>query len=237
MAWFDNAGAISGCVAAYAPCGAASLADSYVNEANPGTNNAAPGVAPTWDAVNGWAFNGMTQYLTTGITPIVTGSGWSALVRFSAVSGSANNYLIGASDAVPTPDVTFFLITRPGTPNTFYANGAAAQSVVATAASGVLGFAGTGLYRDGSSVGTYTQGVGGANSRPVRVLIGAVDFQGTAQSFLTGSIQAVAIYNTTLTAPQVLAITNNMNALPNYSEGSAVAAILQAHGAYLGDVG
>lgn len=57
------------CVAAYQPIGAASLAASYVNLANPGTYDAAPGVAPTWASATGWTFNGSTQYLTTGITP------------------------------------------------------------------------------------------------------------------------------------------------------------------------
>ncbi len=42
--WWDNNGAISGCVAAYQPKGAADLAASYVNLANSGTYNAAPGV-------------------------------------------------------------------------------------------------------------------------------------------------------------------------------------------------
>ena len=50
-------------VAAYQPIGAASLADSYVNLVNPGTYDAAPGAAPTWDAANGWIFNGSTQFL------------------------------------------------------------------------------------------------------------------------------------------------------------------------------
>lgn len=47
MAWFTAPSGAT-CVAAYDAIGAASLADSYVNEANPGTFDAAPGVAPTW---------------------------------------------------------------------------------------------------------------------------------------------------------------------------------------------
>jgi hypothetical protein len=42
------------CVAAYQPIGAPSLAASYVILANPGTYDAAPGVAPTFDAATGW---------------------------------------------------------------------------------------------------------------------------------------------------------------------------------------
>ena len=41
------------CIAAYQPKGAASLAASYVNLQQPGTYDAAPGVAPTWAAGGG----------------------------------------------------------------------------------------------------------------------------------------------------------------------------------------
>ena len=66
------------CIAAYQPKGAADLAASYVNLITPGTYNAAPGTAPTFDAATGWTFNGSTQYLTTGVVPA---SGYSMLVR------------------------------------------------------------------------------------------------------------------------------------------------------------
>lgn len=67
--WWQVAGQT--CAAAYQPIGAASLAASYVNLANPGTYNAAPGVAPTL-AAGGWSFDGLTQYLTTGIVPPIS---------------------------------------------------------------------------------------------------------------------------------------------------------------------
>lgn len=76
-------------IAAYQPKGSSSLAASYINLISPGTFDAAPGVAPTWDAVNGWTFNGSTQYLTTGIIP-TTNQAYSMMVRFqnwSLVSG------------------------------------------------------------------------------------------------------------------------------------------------------
>lgn len=57
------------CLAAYQAIGAASLAESYVNLANPGTYNLSGGVAPTWAAETGWTFDGSSQYKLTGITP------------------------------------------------------------------------------------------------------------------------------------------------------------------------
>jgi hypothetical protein len=63
--WWAVAGKT--CIAAYQPKGAADLAASYVNLANPGTYNAALGTAPTHASATGWTFNGTTQCLKTGV--------------------------------------------------------------------------------------------------------------------------------------------------------------------------
>ena len=87
------AGGISAanCLAAYQPKGAASLAASYSNLANPGTYNAAPGVAPTFDASTGWTFNGSTQManLEQGIDVSIT--------RFVDYSQYVSGMTIGAN--------------------------------------------------------------------------------------------------------------------------------------------
>ena len=72
-------------IAAYQPKGAASLAASYVNLANPGTYDAAPGVAPTHASATGWTFNGNTQYLTTNVA--TSGSAWSIVLRYAHLLG------------------------------------------------------------------------------------------------------------------------------------------------------
>jgi len=96
VSWWVVAGKT--CVAAYQPKGAADIAASYVNLASPGTYNAAPGTAPTWDATSGWIFNGSTQYLTTGVIPTVFNT-WTVIVRFSNVSGGATTiYYLCATD-------------------------------------------------------------------------------------------------------------------------------------------
>jgi hypothetical protein len=71
--WLAGGVAAANAIAVYQPKGAADLAASYVNLANPGTYDAAPGTAPTFDAATGWTFNGSTQYLTTGVT---NGAAW-----------------------------------------------------------------------------------------------------------------------------------------------------------------
>jgi len=100
-AWWNLFGAIpnANVVAAYQPKDAANLAASYVNLVTPGTYDAAPGTAPTWDATSGWIFNGSTQYLTTGITPVIDQS-YSAIVRFTDATGGPGDWIFGALDSI-----------------------------------------------------------------------------------------------------------------------------------------
>lgn len=77
--WLAGGVSAANAIVAYQPIGAANLAGSYINLANAGTHNAAPGVAPTFDASTGWTFNG-TQYLTTTITP---NDSPSIIIRYS----------------------------------------------------------------------------------------------------------------------------------------------------------
>ena len=91
--WYLSGGILAAnCIAAYQPKGAASLAASYVNLANPGTYDAAPVVAPTWDAVNGWVGDG-TQYLNTGVVPAAN---YSMFVRFSGAPQNVYKALCGS---------------------------------------------------------------------------------------------------------------------------------------------
>jgi len=96
-AWLAGGIPRTACVAAYEPICAVSLADSYINRANPGTYNATPGTAPTWAESTGWTFNGSSQYLTTGI--VLSSQVSSALCRFSGYNAAANSYLFGRTDA------------------------------------------------------------------------------------------------------------------------------------------
>lgn len=78
--WWPVAGKTT--AAAYRAKGVASYAASLTNLANPGTNDATEGVAPSWAGATGWTFNGSTQHLLTGLSP-TSDATWSALVRFS----------------------------------------------------------------------------------------------------------------------------------------------------------
>lgn len=196
-------------VAAYQPKGAASLAASYVNLANPGTNDAAPGVAPTFNTAVGWTFNGSTQYLTTGVVPA---SGWAAIVRFSNVTSAAGvRALLG--EGFTDASLAIFPRWTGGTGVQYY-NGLSAGFLNKSPVllGGVLAVSGNTAYRDGvtesGTMGAWT------GSNTWGIYIGAYNVNGTTPSgFLACDIQAAAIYPSTLTAGMVAAVSAAMAAL------------------------
>ncbi len=196
--WWTVAGQT--CVAAYKPIGAADLATSYVNLANPGTYNAAPGTAPGL-AAGGWVFDG-TQWLDTRYTPVKQTV--SVLVRFTRTAG---NYLIGCGG------VGFEFYIQPNTGGyAYYASGGALGPLGAHA-SGVLGIAGNKAYIDGvAEAGTIGAG---AVEIDRTVHVGDQNTTASASPYyaLVGTIAAVAIYGTTLSAADVAALTARMAAL------------------------
>ena len=192
-------------VAAYQPKSAASLAASYVNLANPGTYDAAPGTAPGFDAATGWTFNGSSQYLTTSIIPATTA--WSALVRLS--DGTGNGQVFGNRRS-GSNDGYHIHPTYVGT--TIYFRNAGNYNKSPVVASGVIGIVGKAAYINGASVGTIDTS---ASLTDVQIFIGASlnKTDGAVTNYYNCKIQAFAIYNTTLTAPQVAAISAAMAAL------------------------
>lgn len=206
--WYLAGGVLAAsCVAAYQPKGALSLAASYINLANPGTNNAAPGVAPTWDAATGW-YGDNTKYLATGIIPA---SGWSAICRFSGLSTGDNDQILFGSYGGASGQY-FGCQARYGVVDDhYYFNGGLSTGLGARLTAGVMAIAGASGYLDGLAETTTIPAWGAATTREIYLL--AFNNNGSLVSAMTGYIQAVAIYNTILTAPQVAAITNAMNAL------------------------
>lgn len=200
--WWDSSGTITSCVAAYQPKGAASLAASYVNLVNPGTNNAAPGTAPAHSPTDGWSFTaGSSQYLTTGLVPSLT---WTMIVRFSdcttntAVAGSRTG--AGANQ---------FSITKISTAMR-YSYGNSNNDFAPSATAAVCAIAGANAYRNGVSEGALS----GSFILPLlSIYIGALNSAGTAISFSTIKIQAFSVYNATLTGVQVAAVSNAMSAI------------------------
>lgn len=201
--WWDLNGTITSCVAAYQPKGAASLAASYDNLTGNATYDATEGTAPTWDSTNGWKFAGASsQYLITGVTPA---SGYSLIVRYSNGNTGA-----GESQSLAGYHKTgarFRVDWKDGTTR-IWASGGYKTDYGAVATSGVMCVAGQTGYFDGSSKVTAIDAW--TASADSVIWIGATN---GLERYTTCYIQAVAIYNDTLTSTQVSLLTTAMAAL------------------------
>ena len=198
--WLSGGISAANCYCAYQPKGAASLAASYSNLNDPGTNNAGVGVAPTWDAVNGWIFNGSTQYLTTTFVP-ANDQSQMMVVQFSNVTG--DGYICGVYNATGIA----FSIGPSRTGQRWYRNGETSNPG-ANVLSGNMCVAGAQGYLNGAADGGWM----GPWRAPTlgTVWIGCMNQSGVVFLPLAAYIQALAIYDTTLTAPQVAAVSAAM---------------------------
>jgi len=204
-------------VAAYQPIGASSLANSYINKANPGTNDATVGVAPTWSASTGWTFNGSSQYLNTGITPTV--QTWSGISKYSNAT-AATAFVFGSMNNAGT--LSFGIMPNRDTNVVRYDN-SSSVAVAPGLATGTLAIAGLNAYRNGVSDGTIPS-VAGTMDRTI--FLGARSEAGGPTWYLNGSIQSTAFFNTTLSSSQVASISgamNNMDSFGNYITVSSLA--------------
>jgi hypothetical protein len=186
--WLTGGIPASNCMAAYEPKGAASLAASYLNLNSPGTNDAAPGVAPAFDPAIGWTFDGATQFLTTGLTPAST---WTILVQYSGVTNAGRLFGVECAGFV-----RWFIMPNSASKVFYYNNSNIGIAPALTA--GNVGMAGTQPYRNGVAEGAPL--TGGAFDRPLYIGASNSFIAGGAYSFLAGSIAALYIYNADLAA-------------------------------------
>lgn len=199
--WWDPAGEGLCIWSAYQPKGAADLAASYTDLSGNG-NDAGVGVAPTWDVVNGWEFNGVNQYLTTTFVAH-TDQSQSILVQFTN-GVAADKYIFGG--------------TRAGAPYCAIQLRAAAVrywqgnqvTVAPNQTTGNTAIAGNQGYRNGVANGGPMAPAAGVG---VRVYIGCRRNGVVPVDYQQAYIQALAIYDCTLTAPQVLSVVTAMAAL------------------------
>lgn len=182
-------------IGAYQADKISSYANSKVNLANPGTNDASEGNAPNWDNINGWTFiSGSSQYLTTGIIP---STGWSFIVRFSIIGGS----VFGSYDwTVPS----FFGISTDAT-YIWFSNGGRIN-VFPPFYSGIAAVAGEYCYENGSFTATLV------NDAPPSwdIWIGGLHQNNGYVGNADVKIQGLATYDTVLTPVQVFAIGEGM---------------------------
>jgi hypothetical protein len=203
--WYLSGGVLAAnCVGAYQAIGAANIGASYSNLANPGTHDLTTTAAPTFAAETGWEFDGATTYLETGIIPLGN-QAQSMFCRFSDLSG--NNCVCGLYEGAGK----FYL--GPNVSSHFYlCNGVTESEHAPYLTTGVVGFGGLTVYRngvvDGADLGAESPAYGISINIGRRNKVG-----GGPDNYTVGKIQAVAIYNVAVTQAQALAISSAMTNL------------------------
>lgn len=203
--WEPTTGSFT-CVGAYQAKGAASLAASYVNLANPGTYDLTPGSpTPAWDGTTGWGLGDGSpnfKYLQTGI---VATNSMSAIVRASSIN-QTDGCLFGVTH---TGQVQFNLFAAYSDGKSYYRAGGN-YTHGSRYTSGTFAVTPAAAYVNGSSVGSLTGALSGSTS--YTIIIGGQNANGALGS-LAKNIQAIAFYSGTLTATQVGELTTSINAL------------------------
>jgi hypothetical protein len=197
--WYSAGGSLASCIIAYKPKGAADLAASKVNLANPGTYNAAAGVDPSFNAATGWGFSSASAtYLTTGYIP-ANAVTRSIIVRVSGLTtDGALRYVCGSRNGATS---AFGIANDSTTPSYILTNGSGTTITGTSFTAGVIAVAGLDGYIDGSDVGNITAGTYDQGARAM--YIGCRNSSGTPLNFITGNVLAFAEYDITLTPTQV----------------------------------
>jgi len=202
--WWESGG-VTGAIAVYQPKGASSLANSYVDLSGNG-NDATLGVAPTWDADNGWIFNGSDQYLDTGVVPVIDET-WSMIIRYSDSSTSLGNNVLAGCVNSAHGSKRFELSSTWNPLAKHFANNTLGSHSPPEAA-GVIAIAGLKGYFDGVEVVSLTAGTPTlGNTRSI--YIGATN-SGSVALHLSCKIQGIALYDYILSAEQISSLTTNL---------------------------
>ena len=200
--WYLSGGiSAANCVWAYLPKGAADLATSYVNLANPGTYNATPRVAPSLSS--GWVFTG-TQWLTNTYKLQDTSL---VIVQFNNNSGTG--YLFSQYKTTGGEKIVVGIV-----PNLAgvvrYVNGNAYTGVAPVLNSGNLAVGNGNGYRNGIANATIANSTLTSDQN---FAIGAQYPGYGPYSLLSATIVAIAAYIVAPNDTQVAAVSTAMAAL------------------------
>lgn len=215
--WWEAGGA-TGCIQALQAKGAASYAASLTDLSGNG-NDASEGVAPDWDSTNGWKFNGSDDYLITGIVP---GENYTMIISLDSSSTNTDAICGKYEETVGEEDLNFRIMyaynpIEERIEITFY-HGDGVYLEIDTVV-GVYALAGRGCYINGSSVGTITSDWYG-NGDSQDIYIGAYNSDGSPSSYIDLYVQAFAIYDNTLSADEVAAVSTAMENMSNRPSGT-----------------
>ena len=203
----------------YDPLAASSLAESYVNLANPGTRDAnAPVAAPTHSQGSGWTFNGTNQYLDTGTKANAAGTviAWIEPTSSGLVTGV---YPFGASAFTPT---RVFIIRPSSGGNHTFQKGAASTSIPIETHGAVYAISSSNNFINGISEGNITAWSGADHA--INFFIGCQN-SGGAANFAGFRMLRFAWYPAGLTDAQIKAVSE---AMVDYNKGSINTAYLNS---------
>ena len=200
--WYAPLASIDGCVvAAYQAIGVPGYAESLWNLANIGTNDLTEGIAPGWDATDGWQFNtALGSYLKTGVIPLEM---YSYVVRFTGHDTADVNSVFGMYSATAGAQIDLWTSIFAAGMVWWYSNNVdnARPPIVDQ---GVFGLAHNQPYRNGLPDGAAI--AQNWTEAAVEIYLGAVNGNGVTIWEDTVNIQAFAIYSCTLDATQMAAV-------------------------------
>lgn len=213
--WWEAGGA-TGCVAAYAAKGAASYEASKVNLVSPGTydlTEVSTGASPSWSAAWGW-HTLIGKVFDTGIFPEI--GTWTVIC---SVANCANppplfSAVFGATGGV-TGDAKFLLFAlqtyHGGAGPRYYAPYGTTVLEPFISSSAVYAIAGQTAYKNGVFATALT---GTPTMANLSLIIGAYQEPNSEYYYrFYANICALSVYNTTLSAAQVAAVSAAMAAI------------------------
>lgn len=182
-------------IAAYKPLNATSLANSKINLAHPGTNDAFSDAGTDPSLSNpalGWVFSG-GKYLRTGIVPVLRTTSIVMSVGNAGVNPPA------AQTELPALGGTWGILAASGA--TLWMNDGYYKQSPDVTYPCVLAISNSHIYVNGIDVGTVPAGGPGPNT--LELAIGARNNNGVFGNTANWNCLAVAIYNKHLTPTQV----------------------------------
>lgn len=191
-------------VAAYQAKGAASLAASYINLANPGTYNATSAADPTFATATGWQFNGAAA--NGNLVSVALGGNPASMTVI--VAGRNINNLSAGGRFYDAAGASALIIPDLSNINRAYQHGGSLIQIA-----GVQRNVNCTMAMAGSAA--YLNSVDEAVNLAAAGTITAMTFGNRAarDRTLNGYIYAVAIYSSVLSAAQVASVSAAMAAL------------------------
>lgn len=197
--WLVGGISAANCIAAYEAKGAASQAASYTNLANPGTFTATAPVAPTWNATDGWIFNGTSQYL---LGPNVLNNSYSVIIKFNSLNISGSNKTLFGAYHDSGQDAAF-LMRASDASNFGYFNGLTTSTIASpSATSGIQAIAGKSVYKNNNTVAATIPA--GTFSTTLIMAFGAYYYRNTTPAaYGQFNLQAIYFYDKILSSGEI----------------------------------